>query len=134
MTDFNRASFQKRNFSAEQIAKYFASATKNLRIAEQIAIPEVRFKFSYDALIKIAITLIAKHGFKVINKVGHHIIILKKLSEILEDTDIEVIANKMRTKRNLDLYDEGLLITEKEADQYFKFVNNISKQAEKIIF
>jgi len=37
--------------------------------------------------------------------------LVKKLAEFLPDTDIGVIGNRMRKKRNTDLYDGGILIS-----------------------
>lgn len=122
---FDSKFFAKMQFTAEQIGKYFKSAEHNLRIAESVAIPEVIFKFAYDALIKFAVTVAARNGFKVKNTLGHHVKMIEALSLILEDEDIDVLGNVMRNKRNLDLYGEGAVVTEKESDGYLKFVKNV---------
>ncbi len=122
---FDPKFFAKMHFTAEQIGKYFKSAEHNLRIAESVAIPEVIFKFSYDALIKFAVTVVAHSGFKVKNTLGHHVKMIETLSLILKDENIEILGNVMRNKRNLDLYGEGAIVTEKESDEYLKFVQNI---------
>ena len=123
--------FRKINFTEEQIHKYLQSAQKDLHIAESTKIAEVIFKFSYDALIKTGITLIAKEGYRVRSKQGHHIKIIETLSKILGDEDIEPIANSMRTKRNFDLYGGGVLITKKQSEEYLKFIKKVFKKAKK---
>ena len=128
---FENESFQKFNFKKEQIKKYFGSARRDILIAQKSTIPEVIFKFSYDALIKIGITLIAKKGFKIRSRAGHHIKILEKLSKLLNDEDIEILSNKMREERNLDLYGGGRLISKKESQEYLTFIKKVFKKAKK---
>ncbi len=47
------------------------------------------------------------------------------MSEILDDSDIDAIGNAMRTKRNLDLYEGGTILSEKDVDEYVAFVSMI---------
>lgn len=63
MTEFNKESFQKFDFTDPQIDKYLKSAIESLHIAETVKIPEVVFKFSYEALLKLCITVIARKGY-----------------------------------------------------------------------
>jgi hypothetical protein len=44
--------FEKFNFSKRQIKKYYQSAIRDLKIASNSKIPEVIFRFFYDALVK----------------------------------------------------------------------------------
>lgn len=125
--------FKKMNFDAEQVMKYNKSAEHNLRIAESTDIPEVIFKFSYDALIKIGVTLIAFKGFKIKSRLGHHVKILETLSEILDDKDVEIVGNAMRMKRNLDLYGEEAIIGKKEAKEYLSFIKGVFNKAKNIL-
>jgi len=101
----------------------------DLKIAETSDIPDVIFKFSYDALIKLGITLIAQKGYKIRSTAGHHIKILEKLSQLLKDEDILVLGNKMRQERNINLYDGGLFVGEKDNLAYIKFVKSAFKKA-----
>ncbi len=131
---FDKKYFQEFDFSKEDIKQYFENAIRDLDIAQKDNIPEVKFTYSYQALIKAGITLIAKVGsVKVRSAPGHHIKILEKTSEILKDEDILAIGNAMRTKRNLDFYSGGEIISEKEATEYLEFVQNALKKIEKII-
>ena len=105
MINFENQYFRKLAFAEKQIEQLSNSAIHDLKIADSSDINDVIFKFSYDALIKLGIFLIAKKGYKVRSAVGHHIKILEKLSKILEDNDILVLSNKMRQERNINLYD-----------------------------
>lgn len=127
--NFESEFFEKFNFTEKQISNYFNSAEKNLQIAENVKIPEVIFKFSYDSLIKIGITVISRNGFKIKNKLGHHIKILEALGTILKDEDVEIIGNLMRKQRNLDLYGEGTIITHKQSLEHLEFIRRIFKKA-----
>jgi hypothetical protein len=105
------------------------SARHDLKIAESADIPDVIFKFSYDALIKLGIALIAEKGYKVRSKAGHHIKILEKLSQLLKDEDVLVLGNKMRQERNINLYDGGFFVGEKDSLEYFEFVKSMFEKA-----
>lgn len=122
MTNFETQFFQKMSFAPEQLKRYFDSAERDYGIAATDSIPEVRFKFAYDSLIKIGVALIAKEGYKVRSQPGHHVKIIEKLSEILGDEDIDIVGNAMRQSRNKDFYDAGTIITKTQAGQYVEFV------------
>lgn len=126
--------FQKINFKPDEIDRYLKNALHDLEIAEKDSFVEVKFTYSYQALVKTGITLLAKvQKVKVRSIPGHHVKILEKMSEILEEEDVLIIGNAMRMKRNADLYGGGELIGEKEADDYFKFVQKVVAKAKKLI-
>jgi len=130
MINFESQHFQKMAFKEEQIDQFVKSAIHDLKIAEESDIPDVVFKFGYDALIKLGIMLIAKKGYKVRSTSGHHVKILEKLSRILKEEDIIVLGNKMRQERNVNLYDGGFFVGEKDSLEYLKFVKSTFKKAE----
>jgi len=117
--------FEKFKFTEKQIKNYYKSAVKDFKIAYQSDIPEVTFKFCYDVLLKLAIAVCAKNNLRVKARKGHHIELIKKLSDFLNDRDIMVIGNEMRSKRNWDLYSGGIIISEKEAKEYRKWIKAI---------
>ncbi|OGY48299.1 MAG: hypothetical protein A2840_02080 [Candidatus Buchananbacteria bacterium RIFCSPHIGHO2_01_FULL_47_11b] len=129
MTVFESDYFQKLKFDGGQVKRFSTAARKDLKIASGANQPEVIFKFSYDALIKLGIALVAAQGYKIRSRAGHHVKIIEKLSEILQDGNIEIYANQMRKIRNADFYDGGFLITTKQAKDFLKFVENVFKQA-----
>ena len=129
MINFESQHFQKLAFNEKQIDRFLMSAQHDLTIAESTDIPDVVFKFSYDALIKLGIMLIAQKGYKVRSKAGHHIKILEKLSQLLKDEDIVVLGNKMRQERNVNLYDGGIFVGEKDSLEYLEFVKSTFKKA-----
>jgi len=83
----------------------------------------------FGSLLIIAYTLITKKGYKVRSTAGHHIKILEKLSQLLKDEDILVLGNKMRQERNVNLYDGGFFVGEKDSLEYLKFVKSTFKKA-----
>ncbi len=126
--------FKKFNFKPDEIERTLQSALHDLEIAEKDRFSEVKFTYSYQALIKTGITLLAKiEKVKVRSMPGHHVKIIEKMSEILEDEDVAAIGNAMRMKRNTDLYGGGELIGEKEAEDYLKFVRKVIEKAKKVI-
>jgi hypothetical protein len=125
--------FARHAFTPEQIRKFLENARKDLTIAGRITIPEVRFSYSYSALIKGGIALLSSHGLKVRSATGHHVKVIEKIAQLLGDQSILDIGNVMRTRRNLDLYGGGAEITEKEATEYLDFVGAILGQMESAI-
>jgi hypothetical protein len=119
--------FLKQVFSAEELEKLLKSVEKHLAISKKNMEPEVRFHFTYMTLIKIGIYLIAKKGYRVKSRPGHHKILIEKLSEILSNEDIMLIGDKMRRRRNMDFYSADGMITETEANKDFEFVEEIYK-------
>ncbi len=131
---FDQEYFKKFDFEPDDIRRYLKSALHDLEIAQKDGIPEVKFTYSYQALIKTGITLLAKAGkVKVRSKPGHHVKILEKVGEILADEDVTSAGNAMRMKRNTDLYGGGEIISEKDAADYLKFVQKVIEKAKKII-
>ncbi|MBU4216466.1 hypothetical protein L6270_01660 [Candidatus Parcubacteria bacterium] len=122
--------FEKFEFKPSQTEKYFLSAKRDLKIAIGSDIIDVQFKFSYDALLKLAITVCAHEGLRVKSKAGHHIELVDKLAVILHEPDVSIIGNEMRKKRNFDLYSGGLVVSEKEAREYCNWVKDVFSKAE----
>ena len=129
MINFESQHFQKLAFKEEQINQFLKSALHDLKIAESSEIPDVIFKFSYDALMKLGVALIAKKGYKIRSTTGHHVKILEKLSQLLKDEDILVLGNKMRQERNVNLYEGGFFVGEKDSLEYLEFVKSTFKKA-----
>jgi len=123
MIYFETKFFQKQDFTKEQILQLLENAKRDLNIAKKVSLPEVKFTYSYNAFIKAGISLIAKIGkVKVRSIQGHHFKIIEKMSEILRNKEIKEIGNAMRTKRNLDFYGGGVIVSEKESRDYYYFV------------
>jgi len=123
MTTFESKFFQKSRFNKNQIDRYFQNALRDLKIAKKDSIAEVKFTYSYQALIKAGIALIAREGsVKARSVPGHHVKILAKMSEIMGNPDVFTIGNAMRMKRNKDFYSGGDHIGGKEVRDYLKFV------------
>ncbi|MFA6159770.1 MAG: hypothetical protein WC678_01620 [Parcubacteria group bacterium] len=123
--------FKRFVFTKNQISKYHSSALRDFKIAKNSSENEVRFRFCYDALLKLSIAVCAKNNLRVKSRQGHHIKLIEKMAEILEDKDINIIGQEMRAKRNWDLYGGGILISEKEAKEYLKWTENIFQEADK---
>jgi len=120
--------FEKFIFKKEQVKNYYMTAVRDFEIANKSDIPEVVFKFSYDAMLKLAIALCAKNNLRVKSRQGHHVELINKLSEFMDDNEIKTIANEMRMKRNIDLYSGGTLVTKKEADEYLNWTSSLFKK------
>ena len=122
---YEKEYFVKFKFVNSQLENYLASAEHSLKIAKDSNVPEVVFKFSYEAMIKIGIYLIAKEGYRARSVPGHHLKIIEKISQILRSQEIFDIGNKIREKRNADFYDCCLIISEKDSKETMEFVEKI---------
>lgn len=130
---FDDKYFKDFTFTKEQVRKNFENALKDIHIARQDKIPDVKFTYSYDALIKGGIALISRYNKKVKSAPGHHVKIVETLAKILKDDSIEAIGGAMRSKRNVDFYDGGVEITEKEAHEYLDYVESVLQKIEKVL-
>lgn len=126
--------FVKFKFTKGQIKKNFDNASRDLNIAKQDRIKEVKFNYSYTTLIKAGIALLSFYDRKIRSLPGHHIKLIEKVSDILEDEAINDIGNLMRSKRNLDLYAGGVEVTEKECREYLVFLDGVLTRIKAIIF
>jgi hypothetical protein len=123
---------EKFQFTPRQVEKYYDSALKDLKIAKSSQ-PEIVFVFCYNCLIKMALAVCAKNNLRVKARRGHHIALIAKLAEFLQDKEIEIMAEEMRAKRNKDLYGGGVLISQKEAMMYFDFLKDLSGKIDKYL-
>jgi hypothetical protein len=134
MIKFENKFFRRFTFSRAQLLGLARSAYKDLKIASGANVSEVKFQFAYNALAKLGIALIACYGYRVKSRVGHHVKILEKMAEILENEDVLAVGNQMRKDRNAELYDGGSrAITSKQAEAYFKFTDEVFGLAKKTI-
>ncbi|OYD15765.1 hypothetical protein CH333_05005 [candidate division WOR-3 bacterium JGI_Cruoil_03_44_89] len=134
MTRFEKRYFVKFDFSDKQLGQYLTNALRDLEIALENERPEVKFNYSYTALIKGGIALIARIGkVKARSIPGHHIKIIEKMSEILQDETIKEVANSMRMKRNIDLYSGGIFVSDKESKDFYNFTEKVLLRIKKTI-
>lgn len=133
MIIFEDKYFKEFKFSRKQIDRFIDSAVKDLKIAKDSDVPEVRFQFAYNSFIKLGIVLIACYDRRVSSRTGHHAKILEKMSEILKDKDIFLYGNRMRKTRNTELYDGGIFITTKQAEEYLYFTQKIYKMSQEFL-
>lgn len=116
--------FVKFKFSRQQINNYFQSAERDLFLANNKE-AEIKFQFTYNCLLKLAQAVCAHQGLRVKARSGHHIALLDRCTELLQDKKINAVGQVMRDKRNRNLYDGGMIITSKEAEAYYKFVKEL---------
>lgn len=124
--------FEEFVFTIKQIEKYFESAVKDFNTAKK-GDSDVSFVFCYNCLLKLAIVVCAKNNLRIKARRGHHIALIEEMAKFLKDKEIEIIAQEMRSKRNRDLYDGGILISQKDTEMYLKFIADLVKKIEKYL-
>jgi len=132
--NFEDTSFVRFTFSKIQIKKHLDNALKDFNIAQRDTILDVKFNYTYTALVKAGIALISFYQVKVRSVPGHHVKIIEKMAEILNDETIDDIGNIMRSKRNRDFYGGGIEVTEKECVEYIQFVENVLVKIKNVLF
>lgn len=125
MNNFNPRFFQPFSYTPEQIQQYFENAEKDFTIAQESSVPDIIYRFCYDAALKLGIALIAKKGHKARSIPGHHEKILEQLGALLEAKDHVIYLQRVRRKRNTDLYLGGVDFTDKEAKDLLKIVKEM---------
>lgn len=134
MTKFDTKYFAKFKFTEEQIRRYMDNALRDLKIAKEDEHSEVKFNYAYSALIKAGIALLAAKGqVKVRSAPGHHVKIIEKMAQLLNDDAVMTIGNAMRMKRNEDFYGGGIFVSEKESGEYLNFVEKAIQRIKHLI-
>ena len=130
---FGAKYFRKFKFTPEQVVRNLENAFKDLNIAREVNILDVRFNYTYAALIKSGIALLSYHQIKVKSVPGHHIKIIDQMGRLLKDEEIVNAGNVMRSKRNKGFYGGGTEVTAKECREYLAFTEKILRKTKKII-
>jgi hypothetical protein len=125
---FEKSFFVKQGFVPDDLERFRIAALRDFEIAQDSEHAEVKFHFTYMALVKAGIFCIAREGYRIRSKPGHHQKIVETLSAIMGDKDIQIIGNKMRRDRNADLYDSTGRYNDKEVQEYASFVSAILKK------
>ncbi|MFC1512509.1 hypothetical protein ACFL4S_00500 [bacterium] len=120
--------FTKAPATRKEILKKFKNALDDFKIAKQADIAKVKFKFLYDSLIGLGITLLNFYHIKPESNSGHHINILRAMAYFLNNENIKKTGDKMRVKRNKYLYKGGINISPNELKKYEKLVQNVLKR------
>ena len=130
---FSDLQFQKIKFSKKQLVDFFNNAENDLKNAKKTDIPEVVFMLCYNSVVKLGIYIIAKKGYKVRSIPGHHYQILKSLGKITGLKSEIDFLQKVRQKRNIDMYEGGTIISKKESNDLLKITKTIFKKSKRII-
>jgi len=109
------------------------NALRDIDIAEKDEFLDVKFNYTYTALLKAGIALLSFHQRKIKSAPGHHVKVIDKIAEFFMDDDISNLGNMMRSKRNRDLYDGGIEVTSKECVEYICFVKDIIARVSRVI-
>ena len=133
MSTFDKKYFSECKFSDEQISKHLKNALNDLAIAKKDKILDVKFNYTYTALLKSAIALLSSKQLRVKSMPGHHIRLLEVLSDSLKDESVSEVGNSIRSKRNIGLYSGGIEVSEKEVNDYLSFVEKIINKVKQII-
>jgi hypothetical protein len=125
--------FEKFEYTESQVHKYLDTAHKDYKLAAKTPEPELAFYACYNVIVKTGMAVCAHNNLRIKSRAGHHIKLIEKLANLLKDENIEMVANKMRSKRNRDLYTGGVIISKRESDYYLNFCQSLLKEADDYI-
>lgn len=128
---FDRRYFKNFKFTPEQVMRNLENAFKDLNIAKEVNILDVRFNYTYTAFIKSGIALLSHYQIKVKSAPGHHIKIIDQMGRLLKDEEIVNAGNVMRSKRNKGFYGGGAEVTGKECGEYLALTEKVLKRVKK---
>ena len=134
MIRFDGKYFEKVAFTRDQIRRNLDNALRDQVIARDDKILEVKFNYTYTAFLKAGMALLSFYGYKVKSVPGHHVKIIEKMAELLDDEAVLDMGNFMRSKRNMDFYGGGITITEKEYKECAAFMQKIIDKIKNVIF
>lgn len=122
--------FYRLSYTPEQISKFFTNAKNDLQIAMQHdEEASIAYRFCYDAIVKLGIAVIAENGYKVRSIPGHHIKILEQLGKILGLSEEIGYFDRVRRKRNVDLYEGGSIFSATEASELIHITKSVFDHA-----
>ena len=106
-----------------QIAKFVKAAYQDLREA-RVTFPvsdRAAYLFAYTAMLKIGRALLFLHGYRP-KGLAQHLTVIEVAGSMLGKGFASVTEqfDQMRRKRNLLIYDVGVLISHAEAERAFK--------------
>ena len=82
MKTLDKNFFRRQQYTTQQLEAFACSAREDLLIAAESDYTQVKFRFSYDALIKLGILLVARVGYKVRSIPSHHVKLLAAITDL----------------------------------------------------
>ena len=123
--------FRKHEYSEQQRVQMWKNIEHDLAICINDGYSAVRFTYSYTVLIKLCIVVLSYYGLRVRSVPGHHIALLQKCADVMNDQEIVTMGELMRVKRNKDLYDCRIEVSDSEVDAFVSFVNILHGKCKK---
>ena len=93
MIQFDNKYFSVFKFTKADTEKHLENAVKDLNIAIIDQILDVKFNYSYNAMLKAGVALLSFHQLKIKNALGHHIKVIEMLAKLLNDDNISVLGD-----------------------------------------
>ncbi len=125
--------FKDHQCQPEEIKGHLEGAHKKLKAAYKIADDdeESSYELTYEAMLKVSLALILRHGKRPRSQPGHHIAIIEMAGCLLGENSADLIRafDEMRRNRNSFLYGGDFFASDHEvkealniAGQYLKLV------------
>ena len=126
--NFPKEFFQHTAFEKPQIEQFFKKAKKNLEIAKDSKHNEVVLHFCYNSIIQLGISMIAEKGYKIRGIPGYHVKLLETMANLLDCRDEIDYLQKIRHKRNIDMYEGGSALTDKQSVDLLHMTESLFKK------
>ena len=122
---FDKEFFIKQDFLPELIEAAFRNARQDWERVQAMDDPAIICRIDYDCIIKFGVAALCKEGYRVRSVPGHHRIILEAMVDLMELKKEYEYLDRLRKKRNLELYSGGAEFTQKEADTLLALLQEI---------
>jgi ADP-ribose pyrophosphatase YjhB (NUDIX family) len=105
---------------AAQINRFLKSSEKKLKSARQVLAidEEASLQLAYEAILKASIGFMLSYGYRARSQPGHHVTIIEFVRAHIDGKHAALltIADRLRRKRNMVLYDEAGFVSRQDAE------------------
>lgn len=121
--------------SDEELARLLAAVDRRLTDAGvDLTSNEARFEHAYHAMLGAALAALRAHEYRVVGPTGKHFLTLKTLRHTIRIPDKQVrYIQKLRHRRNLDLYEGGTPVSKVELDEAMSLAREVSQLTRKYV-
>ena len=117
--------------SAQEISDLLAIADRDLSQALTPGLsPDWRLNIAYNAALQTAVAALAARGFRASRDNKHYRVIGSLAHSISLESDLVLLFDQFRKKRNISDYERAGMVSEKEADEMYDLAKELRQRVE----
>ena len=115
--------------SRQEIGDLLAIAERDLEQALTPGLsPDWRLNIAYNAALQTAVAALAAVGYRAGRDNKHYRVIQSLAFTIGLDSDLVLLFDQFRKKRNISDYERAGMVSDQEADEMYELANNLYSQ------